>query len=155
GQFALGFRLVSRAPATTRMYPLSLHDALPIFAGRSGADRHRHGVAVRAGAADGPATAAARRLGAAEPGLHRPAGVGHAPGGGPVTGFGEGAPMGEITDIDALRRAMAENAGQPEGPARNARAEQLLAEAEKLNLPLAVIEALGHQLQVYNYSSEK
>ncbi|OXY90723.1 hypothetical protein [Streptomyces diastatochromogenes] len=63
--------------------------------------------------------------------------------------------MSEITDFDALRRAMAENSEQPEGPARNARAEQLLAEAEKLNIPLAVIEALGHQLKVYNYSSEK
>ncbi|WP_282700972.1 tetratricopeptide repeat protein [Streptomyces sp. CC219B] len=60
-----------------------------------------------------------------------------------------------ITDFDALRRAMAENAEQPEGPARNARAERLLAEAERLNVPLAVIEALGHQLKVYNYSSEK
>ncbi|MFI5797139.1 tetratricopeptide repeat protein [Streptomyces sp. NPDC051677] len=63
--------------------------------------------------------------------------------------------MGEITDFDSLRRAMAENGEQPEGPARNARAEQLLLEAEKLNIPLAVIEALGHQLKVYNYSSEK
>ncbi|MBT2423074.1 tetratricopeptide repeat protein [Streptomyces sp. ISL-22] len=63
--------------------------------------------------------------------------------------------MGEITDFDSLRRAMAENGEQPEGPARNARAERLLAEAEKLNIPLAVIEALGHQLKVYNYSSEK
>ncbi|MEU6555421.1 tetratricopeptide repeat protein [Streptomyces sp. NPDC046915] len=63
--------------------------------------------------------------------------------------------MTGITDFDALRRAMAENSEQPEGPARNARAEQLLAEAEKLNIPLAVIEALGHQLKVYNYSSEK
>ncbi|MGC0206456.1 tetratricopeptide repeat protein [Streptomyces levis] len=63
--------------------------------------------------------------------------------------------MTEITDVDALRRAMAENSEQPEGPARNARAEQLLAAAEKLNVPLAVIEALGHQLKVYNYSSEK
>ncbi|GAA3295634.1 tetratricopeptide repeat protein [Streptomyces cinereospinus] len=63
--------------------------------------------------------------------------------------------MSEITDFDALRRAMAENSEQPEGPARNARAEQLLAEAERLNVPLAVIEALGHQLKVYNYSSEK
>ncbi|MEV7993539.1 tetratricopeptide repeat protein [Streptomyces sp. NPDC086077] len=63
--------------------------------------------------------------------------------------------MSEITDFDALRRAMAENSEQPEGPARNARAEQLLAQAEKLNVPLAVIEALGHQLKVYNYSSEK
>lgn len=58
-------------------------------------------------------------------------------------------------DFDELRRAMAENYEQPEGPARNARAERLLAEAEKLNVPLAVIEALGHQLKVYNYSSEK
>ncbi|MDL2079328.1 tetratricopeptide repeat protein [Streptomyces sp. GXMU-J15] len=63
--------------------------------------------------------------------------------------------MSGITDFDALRRALAENAEQPEGPARNARAEQLLAEAEKLGIPLAVIEALGHQLSVYNYSSEK
>ncbi|KAB2974990.1 tetratricopeptide repeat protein [Streptomyces sp. SS1-1] len=63
--------------------------------------------------------------------------------------------MTEITDLDALRRAMAENGEQPEGPARNARAEQLLAEAERLGEPLAVIEALGHQLKVYNYSSEK
>ncbi|MFF1305905.1 tetratricopeptide repeat protein [Streptomyces sp. NPDC058307] len=60
-----------------------------------------------------------------------------------------------VTAFDALRRAMAENAEEPEGPARNARAEQLLAEAEKLNIPLAVVEALGHQLKVYNYSSEK
>lgn len=63
--------------------------------------------------------------------------------------------MDAITDFDALRRAMAENGEAPEGPARNARAERLLAEAEKLNIPLAVIEALGHQLKVYNYSSEK
>jgi tetratricopeptide (TPR) repeat protein len=63
--------------------------------------------------------------------------------------------MTGITDFDALRRAMAENSEEPEGPARNARAEQLLAEAEKLDIPLAVIEALGHQLKVYNYSSEK
>ncbi|MFE2066865.1 tetratricopeptide repeat protein [Streptomyces sp. NPDC059467] len=60
-----------------------------------------------------------------------------------------------ITDFDSLRRAMAENSEEPEGPARNARAEQLLLAAEKLNIPLAVIEALGHQLKVYNYSSEK
>ena len=63
--------------------------------------------------------------------------------------------MSDVTDFDSLRRAMADNSEEPEGPARNARAEQLLAEAEKLNVPLAVIEALGHQLKVYNYSSEK
>lgn len=63
--------------------------------------------------------------------------------------------MSEITDIDALRQALAENSEQPEGPARNARADELLAEAERLDVPLAVIEALGHQLKVYHYSSEK
>ncbi|MET7287564.1 tetratricopeptide repeat protein [Streptomyces sp. NPDC005573] len=63
--------------------------------------------------------------------------------------------MTGITDFDALRRAMAENSERPEGPARNARAEELLAAAEGLGIPLAVIEALGHQLKVYNYSSEK
>lgn len=63
--------------------------------------------------------------------------------------------MSPITDFDSLRRAMGENSEQPEGPARNARAEHLLLEAERLNIPLAVIEALGHQLKVYNYSSEK
>ncbi|WP_200302582.1 tetratricopeptide repeat protein [Streptomyces adelaidensis] len=63
--------------------------------------------------------------------------------------------MSHVIDFDELRRAMAENYEQPEGPARNARAERLLAEAEKLDIPLAVIEALGHQLKVYNYSSEK
>ncbi|AYN39211.1 tetratricopeptide repeat protein [Streptomyces dangxiongensis] len=63
--------------------------------------------------------------------------------------------MSGVTDLDALRRALAENSGQPEGPARNARAERLLAEAERLDVPLAVIEALGHLLRVYHYSSEK
>ncbi|GAV40831.1 hypothetical protein Saa2_03731 [Streptomyces acidiscabies] len=60
-----------------------------------------------------------------------------------------------IGDFDALRHAMAQNGEEPEGPARNARAEHLLGEAEKLGIPLAVVEALGHQLKVYNYSSEK
>ncbi|MFD6292315.1 tetratricopeptide repeat protein [Streptomyces sp. NPDC060205] len=64
-------------------------------------------------------------------------------------------PVDRDRDFDALRRAMQDNYEQPEGPARNARAEQLLTEAEKLHIPLAVIEALGHQLKVYNYSSEK
>ncbi|MGW0993023.1 tetratricopeptide repeat protein [Streptomyces sp. NPDC002520] len=63
--------------------------------------------------------------------------------------------MSEIADFEALRRAMAENSEEPEGPARNARAEELLVAAERLDVPLAVIEALGHQLKVYNYSSEK
>ncbi|MFF2366131.1 tetratricopeptide repeat protein [Streptomyces sp. NPDC058122] len=63
--------------------------------------------------------------------------------------------MTPAMDFDTLRRAMADNYEQPEGPGRNARAEQLLVEAEGLDVPLAVIEALGHQLKVYNYSSEK
>ncbi|WP_326785311.1 tetratricopeptide repeat protein [Streptomyces sp. NBC_00151] len=63
--------------------------------------------------------------------------------------------MTPAMDFDTLRRAMADNYEQPEGPGRNACAEQLLVEAERLNIPLAVIEALGHQLKVYNYSSEK
>ncbi|MFI9390398.1 tetratricopeptide repeat protein [Streptomyces bauhiniae] len=63
--------------------------------------------------------------------------------------------MSGITDFEALRQALAENAERPEGPARNARAEELLTEAEKLDIPLAVIEALGHQVKVYTYSSEK
>ncbi|MFG3206102.1 tetratricopeptide repeat protein [Streptomyces sp. NPDC048192] len=63
--------------------------------------------------------------------------------------------MEEITDFDALRRAMAENAEEPEGPARNARAERLVAAAESLGSAPAVVEALGHQLKVYNYSSDK
>ncbi|MGI5194590.1 tetratricopeptide repeat protein [Streptomyces sp. CA-288835] len=62
--------------------------------------------------------------------------------------------MSATMDFEALRQAIAENYEQPEGPARNARAEQFLSEAEKLGIPLAVIEALGHQLKVYNYSSE-
>ncbi|MFI6489601.1 tetratricopeptide repeat protein [Streptomyces sp. NPDC050564] len=61
----------------------------------------------------------------------------------------------QAMDFDTLRQAMGDNYEKPEGPARNARAEQLLVEAEKLNIPLAVIQALGHQLKVYNYSSEK
>ncbi|MFD7882423.1 tetratricopeptide repeat protein [Streptomyces bauhiniae] len=63
--------------------------------------------------------------------------------------------MSRIMDFEALRQAMAENGERPEGPARNARAEELLTEAEKLDIPLAVIEALGHQVKVYSYSSEK
>ncbi|MFI6640980.1 tetratricopeptide repeat protein [Streptomyces sp. NPDC050504] len=57
--------------------------------------------------------------------------------------------------FDALREALRENHARPEGPARNARAELLLAEAERIREPLALVEALGHQVQVYNYSSEK
>ncbi|WP_326768086.1 tetratricopeptide repeat protein [Streptomyces sp. NBC_01591] len=58
-------------------------------------------------------------------------------------------------DITTIRQALRENDGEPEGPARNARAERLLAEAEQTGDAALVIEALTHQLQVYNYSSEK
>ncbi|MES9590691.1 tetratricopeptide repeat protein, partial [Streptomyces sp. NPDC094045] len=58
-------------------------------------------------------------------------------------------------DITTIRRALRENDGEPEGPARNARAERLLVEAEQTGDAALVIEALTHQLQVYNYSSEK
>ncbi|MEU8760971.1 tetratricopeptide repeat protein [Streptomyces sp. NPDC048659] len=58
-------------------------------------------------------------------------------------------------EFQALREAMRDNHTRPEGAERNARAERLLADAERIGEPLAVIEALGHQLQVYNYSSEK
>ncbi|WP_329194066.1 tetratricopeptide repeat protein [Streptomyces sp. NBC_01435] len=57
--------------------------------------------------------------------------------------------------ITTIRRALRENDGEPEGPARNARAERLLVEAEQTGDAALVIEALTHQLQVYNYSSEK
>ncbi|MFE6667067.1 tetratricopeptide repeat protein [Streptomyces sp. NPDC057697] len=58
-------------------------------------------------------------------------------------------------DITTIRRALRENDAEPEGPARNARAELLLAEAEQTGDAALVIEVLTHQMQVYNYSSEK
>ncbi|MGW9119473.1 tetratricopeptide repeat protein [Streptomyces sp. NPDC055663] len=58
-------------------------------------------------------------------------------------------------DVTTIRQALRENDGEPEGPARNARAEQLLAEAEQTGDAALVVEALTHQMQVYNYSSEK
>ncbi|WP_433341318.1 hypothetical protein [Streptomyces sp. CA-253872] len=39
-------------------------------------------------------------------------------------------------------------------PARNARAEVSLTEAEALNDPATLVAALNHQVQVYNYSAE-
>ncbi|MFD8151798.1 tetratricopeptide repeat protein [Streptomyces sp. NPDC059720] len=63
--------------------------------------------------------------------------------------------MSGIADIDALRRALADNAGRPEGPDRTARAEELVAAAEALGEPLAVIEALGHQVRVCNHSGDR
>ncbi|MGW0958528.1 tetratricopeptide repeat protein [Streptomyces gelaticus] len=58
-------------------------------------------------------------------------------------------------DVSTIRHALRENDREPEGPARNARAERLLAEAEETGDAALVVEALTHQLQVYNYSSEK
>ncbi|MEU0371772.1 tetratricopeptide repeat protein [Streptomyces sp. NPDC006283] len=57
-------------------------------------------------------------------------------------------------DADALRRALNDNDAEPEGPARNARAERLFAEIEQLGDTALVIDGLGHLMQVYNYSSE-
>ncbi|WP_327370088.1 tetratricopeptide repeat protein [Streptomyces sp. NBC_01217] len=58
-------------------------------------------------------------------------------------------------DSTTIRQALRENDEEPEGPARNARAERLLGEAEQTGDAALIIEALTHQLQVYNYSSEK
>ncbi|MFF2330452.1 MULTISPECIES: tetratricopeptide repeat protein [unclassified Streptomyces] len=58
-------------------------------------------------------------------------------------------------DVTTIRRALRENEEEPEGPARNARAERLLTEAEQTGDSALVVEALTHQMQAYNYSSEK
>ncbi|MFJ6436415.1 tetratricopeptide repeat protein [Streptomyces sp. NPDC091416] len=58
-------------------------------------------------------------------------------------------------DVTTIRQALRDNQEEPEGPARNARAERLLADAEQSGDAALLVEALVHQLQVYNYSSEK
>ncbi|MFD7440608.1 tetratricopeptide repeat protein [Streptomyces sp. NPDC059909] len=58
-------------------------------------------------------------------------------------------------DVDAIRQALYDNYRAPEGAARNARAERLLAEAEQTGDTPLLIEALSHLLQAYNYSSER
>lgn len=58
-------------------------------------------------------------------------------------------------DAATIRQALRDNQEEPEGPARNARAERLLTEAEQSGDAALLVEALVHQLQVYNYSSEK
>lgn len=58
-------------------------------------------------------------------------------------------------DATTTRQALRDNQEEPEGPARNARAERLLSEAEQSGDTALLVEALVHQLQVYNYSSEK
>lgn len=57
-------------------------------------------------------------------------------------------------DAEALRQALRDNDREPEGPARNARAERLFAEIEQLGDTSLVIDGLDHLMQVYNYSSE-
>lgn len=105
------------APRASRAEPSQPAGTADRFARRSGTDRHRHRVPVRAGPADGPAPAQARGLGPAEPGLHGPAGVGHERRGGPVMSGIDGMDGDHgVTGFDALRRAMAENAEEPEGP---------------------------------------
>ncbi|WP_326605954.1 tetratricopeptide repeat protein [Streptomyces sp. NBC_01799] len=58
-------------------------------------------------------------------------------------------------DIATIRQALRDNYEEPEGPARNARAERLLTEAEGTGDAPLLVEALANQLQAYNYSSEK
>ncbi|MFC5805639.1 tetratricopeptide repeat protein [Streptomyces formicae] len=58
-------------------------------------------------------------------------------------------------DTAAIRQALYDNYRAPEGAARNARAERLLAEAEGTGDTPLLIEALSHLLQAYNYSSER
>ncbi|MGW2560022.1 tetratricopeptide repeat protein [Streptomyces sp. NPDC001514] len=58
-------------------------------------------------------------------------------------------------DFAAIRQALHDNYRAPEGAARNARAERLLAEAEQTGDTPLLVEALSHLLQAYNYSSER
>lgn len=71
------------------------------------------------------------------------------------SGTPSAAPAGPPADIHAFRRALEENAREPEGPGRNAGAERLLAEAEQAGRAGFVVEALIHLLQTYNFSSEQ
>ncbi|MET8330697.1 tetratricopeptide repeat protein [Streptomyces sp. NPDC005181] len=58
-------------------------------------------------------------------------------------------------DVATIRQALRDNYAEPEGPARNARAERLLTEAARTGDAPLLVEALANQLQAYNYSSEK
>ncbi|MEV6785856.1 tetratricopeptide repeat protein, partial [Streptomyces sp. NPDC051098] len=58
------------------------------------------------------------------------------------------------TDVTSLRQALADNYGEPEGPARNARAERIFAGIEQSGDTELLIDGLNHLMQVYNYSSE-
>lgn len=56
---------------------------------------------------------------------------------------------------DEIRLALNENRAEPEGAARNARAESLVREAEAAGDRKLLVEALFALLTAYNYSSEK
>lgn len=60
---------------------------------------------------------------------------------------------GERT-VEAIRQALEDNRAEPEGQARNARAEALAEEAERTGDRPLLIEALFNLLTAYNYSSE-
>lgn len=60
----------------------------------------------------------------------------------------------EPRTADALRQAIQENGAEPEGAARNARAERIAEEADRTGDRRLVIEALFNLLTAYNYSSE-
>lgn len=55
---------------------------------------------------------------------------------------------------DRIRAALAENAEEPEGAARNARAEELLAEAESAGDRPLLVDALLNLIGAYNFSPE-
>ncbi|MCT2593971.1 tetratricopeptide repeat protein [Streptomyces sp. N2-109] len=55
---------------------------------------------------------------------------------------------------DRIRAALAESAEEPEGPARNARAEGLLAEAEATGDRPLTVDALLNLIGAYNFSAE-
>ncbi len=57
-------------------------------------------------------------------------------------------------DVMSLHQALRDNYAEPEGPARNARAERLFADIEQTGDTDLLIDGLNHLMQVYNYSSE-
>ncbi|MGW6458771.1 tetratricopeptide repeat protein [Streptomyces sp. NPDC055078] len=54
----------------------------------------------------------------------------------------------------SLRQSLRDNYDEPEGPARNARAERIFAGIEQAGDTELLIDGLNHLMQVYNYSSE-
>ncbi|MEU5403130.1 tetratricopeptide repeat protein [Streptomyces sp. NPDC005963] len=57
-------------------------------------------------------------------------------------------------DLPSLRQAIQSNHEEPEGPARNARAERIFADIERTGDTDLLIDGLHHLMVVYNYSSE-